>query len=136
KRDGRGARFLQVLFWFGVGLSPLAALMLLISQSGLPLRLAGVFAVLAVVLIGLSITLRRGDGALGHDVEHLVVDEVEALRDELREDITAAARATHRSLGEKVIDLHETVDALRDEVDTLRGEFDQPALATRPAVAA
>ena len=49
---------LTVLFWVGVGLAPLAALILLIADGNGSLRFGAVLAILAVVLIGLSIALR------------------------------------------------------------------------------
>ena len=92
----RGGRLLKVLFWTGVGLAPVAALLLLFAQGAGLLKVAAVLAVLAVVLIGLSITLRVGGGAVSADVEDLVFDEIDALRDDIREDISNAARQTCR----------------------------------------
>jgi hypothetical protein len=121
----RGGRLVKVLFWIGVGLAPLAALLLLFGQGAGLLKLAAVLAVLAVVLIGLSITLRAGGGALGGDVEDLVYDEIDTLRDDLREDIAHAARQTHKALADKIVVLNDTVEGLRGQVDMLRGQIDR-----------
>ncbi|MDI5941979.1 hypothetical protein QLR68_28385, partial [Micromonospora sp. DH15] len=59
--DRRDPRLLPVLFWIGVALAPVAALILLVADGNGPLRFAAVLAILAVVLIGLSIAL-RADG--------------------------------------------------------------------------
>jgi len=129
RRDGR---LLNVLFWTGVGLAPLAALLLLIGQEGGPLRVALVLALLAVILIGLSITLRRGSKAARLDFEDQLFDEIEALRRDVREDIATAARATHRAFGEKLQVLYQSVEALRGQLDAVRAEagrtgYDRPS---------
>src|SRR5262245_4735660 len=94
--ESRGGRLPAVLFWTGVGLAPLAVLLLLLGQSGGPLRVAAVLTVLTVVLIGLSITLRRGSAALSKELEEILLDEIDMLRDQVRSDVATAARATHR----------------------------------------
>ncbi|GAA4460735.1 hypothetical protein GCM10023170_062280 [Phytohabitans houttuyneae] len=104
---------LVVVFWVGVGLAPLAALLLLVGQSAGALRVAAVLAVFAVVLIGLSITLRRDAETVRLDLEETLLEEIDALRGDVRNDIATAARATHKAFGEKLQALHETVQALR-----------------------
>src|SRR5687767_12939908 len=105
----RGGRLLVVLFWTGVGLTPLASLLFLFGE-GLLLQFAAVLALIAVVLIGLSITLRRDGDSVRAEVEELLYEEIDTVRDDVREDITHAARATHKSLNERIGALHETVD--------------------------
>jgi hypothetical protein len=129
----RGGRLLKALFWAGVGLAPIAALLLLFAQGAGLLKVAAVLAVLAVVLIGLSITLRAGGGAIGGDVEDLVYDEIDALRDDIREDIANAARQTHKALADKIVVLNDTVEGLRGQVDMLRGQIDRVA-TSQPAM--
>jgi hypothetical protein len=115
----RGGRVLTGLFWSGVGLVPLAGLLLLVSSGG-AIRLAAFLAVLAVVLIGLSITLRPDPSALRTGMEETLLEEIDMLREDVRDDITTAARATHQALDERVQILQQTVDALRAELEALR----------------
>ncbi|MBG6139220.1 hypothetical protein [Longispora fulva] len=115
-----------ILFWIGVGLAPVAAALLLLSQGGGPLRVAAALAILSIVLIGLSITLRRDNGAVSAEMEATLVEELELLREDVRDDIRTAAKATHAAL------LRE-VQTLRGEVDALRGGRPQPGPVTATA---
>lgn len=108
-----GRQLLTVVFWVGVGLAPLAALLLLVGQSAGVLRVAAVLAVFSVVLIGVSITLRRDAETVRIDLEETLLEEIDSLRGDVRNDIATAARATHKAFGEKLQALHETVQALR-----------------------
>jgi hypothetical protein len=119
QQEDAGARLLPVLFWAGVGLAPLAALLLVLGPDGAA-RFAGALAVVAVVLIGLSIGLRQDVRGVREELAEILYDEIEVLRGDLRQDLTVAARAIHRQLGEKVQTLHETVDALRVQVEAPR----------------
>src|SRR5256885_6735564 len=116
-------RFVPFLFWGGVGLAPVAAVLILIGQNSSLLRVGAVVALAVVVLIGLSVSLQRSAGGVPSDVEDMVLDELDAMRDDVREDITVAARATHKALGEKVVALHETVEGLRSQVEQLRAQL-------------
>ncbi|GAA2630906.1 hypothetical protein GCM10010399_73660 [Dactylosporangium fulvum] len=127
----RSAKLLQILFWSGVGLTPLAALLLLIGD-GFVLQVAAVLAVLVVLLIGLSIALRRDNDSVRGEVEELLYEEVDTLRDNIRGDITHAARQTHGQLVERINVLHETVDALRNQVDVMRGQMERAAQHPQP----
>jgi hypothetical protein len=132
--ERRDTRLTTGLFWGGVGLAPLAALLLLLGQEGGALRVAAVLAILAVVLIGLSITLRGNSDAVRVELEEVLYEEIDALRNDVREDIGTAARATHKAFGEKLQALYEQVNALRAQLDAIRAEagragFDRPAPA-------
>ncbi|MET7422308.1 hypothetical protein [Dactylosporangium sp. NPDC005555] len=129
------AKVLQILFWAGVGLAPLAALLLLFG-GGFVLQLAAVLAVGVVVLIGLSIALRGDNDNVRGEVEETMFEELDTLRDEIRGDITHAARATHGQLVERIGVLHETVDALRNQVDMMRGQLERTTRAAQQAAAA
>lgn len=126
-----GRQLLVVVFWVGVGLAPLAALLLLVGQSAGVLRVAAVLAVFAVVLIGVSITLRRDAETVRVELEETLLDELETLRGDVRNDIATAARATHKAFGEKLQVLHETVQALRMQMqlDAGRGQAVPPPAA-------
>lgn len=127
--DRRDSRLLPGLFWAGVGLAPVAALILLVADSNGPLRIAAVLAIAAVVLIGLSVALRDGgDGAhadaeeLRDEVEeqHRQVEalrrEIEALRQDQHGEVAAAAQRGDAAL-DATQRLQEQVSALRRRLD-------------------
>ncbi|HET8681466.1 MAG TPA: hypothetical protein VFM54_06285 [Micromonosporaceae bacterium] len=116
----RGGRPLTVLFWAGVGLSPLAVFLLLFADGEGSLRGGAVLALLSVLIIGLSVALRKDPDSVRVELEDVLLDEVDAVRDDVRDDIATAARATHRQFSEKLHHLHESVEALRGEVDAAR----------------
>ncbi|GLL04343.1 hypothetical protein [Dactylosporangium matsuzakiense] len=120
----RSTQLLQLLFWGGVGLAPLAALLFLVG-SGFILQFAAVIGLLAVVLIGLSIALRREGETVKGEVEEMMYEEIDTLRENVRADITHAARQTHGQLMERMGVLNETVDALRSQVEMMRGQLGQ-----------
>lgn len=126
---------LAVLFWTGVALAPIAALLLLVANSGILLRFAAVAAIGCVVLIGVSIALRGDPDSVRADLEGSVIDEVDAVREDVREDITTAARATHRAFGEKLQALNQTVESLRAELAAVRGAAPLAPPAAQPAPA-
>lgn len=144
QQDQRGARLLVILFWGGVGLAPLAALILLFA-----LRFGVILAVLAVVLIGLSIALRRDSDTVRIELQEAMLEELGQLRNDVREDMATAARNTHRSLTERINALAETVEGMRHSVEgveairiqlqTARGQIEElqsrPMLAPAPAPA-
>lgn len=117
RRDRRG-RWLSVLFWTGVALALPAVLSLLLGQGESSLRLAAVLVILCVVFIGLSIALRGDAGAFRVQVESLVLDEIDALREENRENIVAVARKLHSTLQEDAADLADEIQELRDQLST------------------
>ena len=124
---------LTMLFWAGVGLAPIAALLLLVGDGNAVLRIAAVLAILTVVLIGLSIALRPSADTMRDELEELLFDEIEELRGDLRKDIETAARATHKAFGEKLQVLYQSVEALRGPHDMARPGRGEPAEA--PATA-
>lgn len=127
------------LLWTGVGLAPVAALLVLLAgdNTGL-MRFAVLLAVAAVALIGASLVLRRDPEAIRDQFEDILFEELDVFRDEVREDITTAARATHRAFGERVGTLQESVDSLRGEVEQLRVRVERggvpPQQRVTPAV--
>ncbi|WP_205807257.1 hypothetical protein [Micromonospora sp. HNM0581] len=128
-------KLLTVLFWGGTALAPVAALILLVADGNGPLRFAAVLAILAVVLIGLSIALRPDGG--GPPAEE-IRDEVQQLRRELRGEIVAAAQRGNQALDE-VHRVQEALAGLRRQVDS--GDLgaagnEQPAAPGRARVPA
>ncbi|MET8232841.1 hypothetical protein ABZS77_19430 [Micromonospora sp. NPDC005298] len=109
----RQPRLPTLLFWAGVGLAPVAALILLVADGNTPLRFAAVLAIVAVVLIGLSIALRP-DGESARVDE--LLDEIEELRRELRAEIVAAAQRGNQAL-DQAQRAQEGIDAVRRRLD-------------------
>ncbi|MER7169526.1 hypothetical protein ABT336_26140, partial [Micromonospora sp. NPDC000207] len=127
--ERRPPSLLTVLFWAGVALAPVAALILLVAESNGPLRVAAVLAIGAVVLIGLSITLRADGGAAGVDPEQ-AQEELDDLRRELRSEIVAAAQRGNQAL-DQAHRAQEAVAALRRRLDDASAP-----VAAAPVVAA
>ncbi|WP_433536049.1 hypothetical protein ACQPZK_29735 [Micromonospora sp. CA-249363] len=124
---------LTVLFWGGVALAPVAALILLVADGNGPLRLAAVLAIVAVVLIGLSIALRPdGDGAAARTDE--LLDEIEELRRELRAEIVAAAQRGNQAL-DQAQRAQEGIAAIRRRLDATGAALAGGAPAAEPAAA-
>jgi hypothetical protein len=123
---------LTVMFWLGIGLTPLAAALVLLSSGATGLRLAGVLAILALVLIGLAIMLRPDATAVRSEVEEMVFEELDVLREDVREDISTAARATHKAFSEKLQQLYETIEMLREQVEAARAQGYQPTAKAAP----
>jgi hypothetical protein len=99
-------------------------LILLLGQGGGSLRLAAVLALVCVVLIGFSVALRNDARAIRAQVEAMVLDEVDALREENREDIVAVARKLHSTLREEAADLADQIEELRARGATARPSQD------------
>jgi hypothetical protein len=94
--NGHSARLLRTLIWAGVGLAPVAALVVLLGGSDGSVRLAVLLIAACVVLIGASMLIRSDPVLLRMDVEDRVAAELDALRDEMRDELRgelAAARA-------------------------------------------
>jgi len=134
QRGQGGAKLLSVVFWIGICLAPLAAVLVMMSDGATGLRVASVLAILSVVLIGLSIMLRPDATRVRVEVEEMMFEELDVLRADVREDISTAARATHRAFSEKLQQLYETVEALREQVESARAEgFQVGAARTKSA---
>ena len=112
--DPRSKQLLTALFWGGVALAPVAALILLVADGNGPLRFAALLAILAVVLIGLSITLRSDNGHEQHAEE--LRAELDELRRELRSEIVAAAQRGNQALDE-LQRVQQTLAGLRRTAD-------------------
>ncbi|MFC0030729.1 hypothetical protein ACFFMM_14500 [Micromonospora chaiyaphumensis] len=128
----RSPQLLTVLFWIGVGLAPLAALILLVADGNGPLRFGAVLAILAVVLIGLSVALRAESGGGAAAMEDLH-EEIERLRRELRGEIVAAAQRGNQAL-DQAQRTEESVTAMRRRLDAAAAGIAAAAgLTTSPA---
>ncbi|MFI5835297.1 hypothetical protein ACIA5A_16645 [Micromonospora sp. NPDC051300] len=126
--DKRTPTLLTVLFWIGVGLAPLAALILLVADGNGTLRFGAVLAILAVVLIGLSIALRAEPGGVG--VEELR-EELEQLRRELRAEIVAAAQRGNQAL-DQARRAEEAAGAVRHRLDAAAAGLAAAPVEERP----
>ncbi|MGC4779302.1 hypothetical protein [Micromonospora chalcea] len=132
--DKRNPTPLTVLFWAGVGLAPLAALILLIADGNGSLRFGAVLAILAVVLIGLSIALRPEGGSGGAASEELR-EELEQLRRELRAEIVAAAQRGNQAL-DQARRAEEAAGAVRHRLDAAAAGLASAPAQDRPSGAA
>jgi hypothetical protein len=110
------ARLLAAQFWVGIGLAPFAALLLIFGRT----TAAAVLAIIAVVVLALSVIIRHGPSARPAELNVALVDEMDALRNDVRADITTAARATHRALSEKMTRLQESIAVMQRQVDDAR----------------
>ena len=110
------SRLLGVQFWVGIALAPLAALLLIIGGTAA----AAVVAIIAVVVLALSVML-RSDPPPSARANSVTSDEMDALREDVRADITTAARATHRALSEKMSRLEESVAGVQRLAESFAG---------------
>jgi hypothetical protein len=135
--DRRSGQKLALLFWAGVGLAPLAALLLVIGSGTGSLRAAVGLVLLSIVLMGLSLALRPRAESVRVELEDTIFDEIDILREDVRADITTAARATHRQFGEKFQYLQDTVEHMRANLDAMRAELHraQQGVPHHPAAA-
>ena len=81
---GHSAGLLRGLIWGGVGLAPLAAVVVLIGGSQGSTRFAVLLLAVSVVLVGASVLIRSDPALQRVDVEDRVTEEVRKLRRELR----------------------------------------------------
>jgi hypothetical protein len=102
----QSARLLRALIWAGVGLAPVAAVVVLLGATGNAARIAVVLIAVCVVLIGASMLVRSDPVMLAMDVEDRVAEEADALREELRAEFAAT---------------HQRVQSLQEEIARLRG---------------
>jgi hypothetical protein len=116
--EQRSGKLPTGLLWAGVGVAPLAALALLLGSESAATGLT----LLAVILIGLSIALRPAD-SVKVELADTIYDEIDVVREDVRNDIATAARATHRAFAERSQYLQETVEQLRGQLEALRGEL-------------
>lgn len=122
--DLRSARLFSILFWVGVALAPIAALVLLIGSGTGSLRVCLGLVIVSVILIGVSITLRRDSDGVRAEIEDTLFDEIDAVRADVRDDIAQAAQATHRAFGEKMQYLLEQIESTRAELAATRVQVD------------
>lgn len=115
-----GRRRLTWLFWAGVGVAPLAALLLLLGQGVGALRAAAVLAVLSVVMIGLSVTLREDVSTVRDDFSETLRREV----DLVRADVDTLRRGVE-------LTMHRELERVRGELEAARQDTVFRAEATR-----
>ena len=101
----QSTRLLTALIWAGVGLAPVAALVVLLGGSTGSVRFAVLLIAVCVVLIGAALLVRHDPVVLRLDAEDQLATEVSALREEL----AASARATGNR-----------VQVLQDEITRMR----------------
>jgi hypothetical protein len=107
----RARRHIGKLFWVGVAIAPIAALLLVIGNGVGPLRAAAALAILSVVIIGLSVVLRDDAAMVKDDVEDQLRTEV----DRLRADIDSLRRGVEISVHRELERVHHELEATRRE---------------------
>ncbi|HEX7746085.1 MAG TPA: hypothetical protein VF462_12580, partial [Micromonosporaceae bacterium] len=117
--DSGGLRSFGTLFWLGVGLAPVAALMLLLADGSATLRVAAVVALLAAVLIGLSTARGSGRRSARPDLAQSLASQRDEIRGEVRTEVAVGVQAAHRMVGESLRPLRDEIEALRGQVDAI-----------------
>jgi hypothetical protein len=112
EQSGMRARLLTIQFWTGVALAPVAALLLLIGGTAV----AAALAIVAVVVVAVAAMLRREPVHERVAMQQTFFAEIDTLREDVRADITTAARATHRALSTKINGLQDSVGAMQRDV--------------------
>ena len=79
-------------------------------------RVAVTLSVLTIVMLAVSVAMRPSVEMLRVDIEHRVLDEVERVRARSREDITTAARNTHRALTEQIQSAGRAIEDMRNQL--------------------
>ncbi|MGI8648548.1 MAG: hypothetical protein ACR2JX_10040 [Mycobacteriales bacterium] len=119
--------WLRWLFWAGTALAPIAAVLLVMGQGVNPLRAAATLAILGVVCIGFSVTLRDNSSAahaeLAEDLQH----EVEQVRAELETLRRGVQLTVNRELGRVRGELEAAQQVLRTEATRLPAHSVPPA---------
>lgn len=113
--ERQSERQLTAMIWAGVGLVPVAVLIVLVGGGDTSLRFAVLLMAVSVVLVGASLLIRNDPELLRMDVADRVAEQADALREEMREEVAAAARATHHR-----------VQTLQDELARLRPDWVPP----------
>lgn len=121
--------WLRWLFWAGTALAPIAAVLLVMGQGVNPLRAAATLAILGVVCIGFSVTLRDNSSAahaeLAEDLQH----EVEQVRAELETLRRGVQLTVNRELSRVRGELEAAQQVLRTEATRLPAHSVPPAAA-------
>ncbi|HKS99296.1 MAG TPA: hypothetical protein VJT31_07180 [Rugosimonospora sp.] len=121
----RGGQSYTAIVWIGLGLAPIAALLVLFGRGTVAMYVAALLAILAVMLFGLSMRKRPDTADMRAELEEALFDEIDVLHADIRQDIASATHATHRSLSKKIRGLYENVVALRGQLDALHRRLDE-----------
>jgi|GEM_PF-2614904 len=128
---GAAARFPSVVFWTGMGLTPIAAILVFLSEGSSTARISAAVAILGVALVGLSVMMRANAVQPGPEFEALIAEEIELLRRDVRQDITSAVTASHANLTERLQLVRQHLEAARQPAEPVRGGY-PPVAATAP----
>lgn len=120
---------LRWMFWIGTVLAPIAALFLVLGQGVNPLRVAAALAILGVVFIGLSVTLRENSSAGNEEIAENLQREVDDVRDELDTLRRGVQLSVSRELSRMRGELEEAQSVLRAEATRLPAA---PAIQSAP----
>src|SRR5882724_11143724 len=112
------ARLFTIQIWVGVGLAGFGALLLIFGATGA----AAAFAILGVAVLGYTMIMERRTPSQRQEIEEALLDELDTLREDVRNDITTAARATHKALNDRVSHLQESLVAVQRQVEQTANE--------------
>lgn len=137
-RLSRRNTWLRWLFWFGTALAPVAAVLLVMGQGVNPLRAAAALAILGVVCIGLSVTLRDSASAAHAELAEDLQREVDEVRSELETLRRGVQLTVNRELGRVRGELEAAQQVLRTEATRLpagtdRNRNSEPVIESAPA---
>jgi hypothetical protein len=136
QNDPRRGQLVQRMLWGGVALAPLAVLILLFGSSTGSLRFAVILITFSVTMIAISVALRPSLELVRADIEERVLDEVDAIRARAREDVTTAARNTHRALTGQIHEIGEAMEDMRNQLIEMQAQqvlLEQQALPSDAA---
>ncbi len=130
--------WLRWLFWVGTALAPVAAVLLVMGQGVNPLRAAAALAILGVVCIGLSVTLRDSSNAAHAELAEDLQREVDEVRSELETLRRGVQLTVNRELGRVRGELEAAQQVLRTEATRLppgtgRARSPEPGVTPVPA---
>ncbi|HEX3732529.1 MAG TPA: hypothetical protein VHU91_06395 [Mycobacteriales bacterium] len=125
-RPDRRQVWIRRLFWVGTALAPIAAVLLVMGQGVNPLRAAAALAIIGVVCIGLSVTLRDNSSTAHAELAEDLQREVDEVRAELETLRRGVQLTVNRELGRVRGELEAAQQVLHTEATRL------PAQAARP----
>ena len=129
EQQGHSARLLRALIWAGVGLAPVAAVVVLVGGSDGSVRFGVLLIAVCVVLIGASMLIRSDPVLLRMHVEDRVAEEIDSLREKLRDEFHEEIAGTARATGHRI-------QAMQEELAQARGHMGANVGAVVPVGAA
>ncbi|MGH3429467.1 MAG: hypothetical protein ACRDQZ_18185, partial [Mycobacteriales bacterium] len=131
-RPDRRQVWIRRLFWVGTALAPVAAVLLVMGQGVNPLRGAAALAIIGVVCIGLSVTLRDNSSTAHAELAEDLQREVDDVRAELETLRRGVQLTVNRELGRVRGELEAAQQVLHAEATRLPAQAAPPERAEPP----